>query len=207
MEQLQERASYNKEALQPVSQLIGSALRYNPVELAAAASAYNRARQEDTPTALFATEHVLLNLDDRLPVKRLEGVQDYLLYAIIDTTKIIDLIAQKYPKLSDDMLRTIMQNTETIDTIALLALRSNGAMDDYIDRELPTHGVLSPEGSSFIIMDPLQPGKTKGCPAAGSPQGVDTLPVFRAVVPWATELHLASEEWQAFRASESSHQA
>lgn len=182
-----------------VQKLIGRALGYNPEDLIELVNKKRVKYGETVPTAYIATDIVL---GDMLKEKNidLDNASSFLNYAIHDTGRIVETLAIKYPELDNESLASVMSHRESIDSIALLSLRSSEDMKDYLEFELLHKITLTPEGDSFVIMDDtLLPAVTSGCPAAGSHNGVNPRPIFRQVIPWASRVHLLSDEWHKFR--------
>lgn len=128
--------------------------------------------------------------------------------AINDTARIVKVIVEQYPNVSDEMITQTMAHHETIRTIALLALRPESDMSIYVRYTLQNTGRLSDEGA-YTVEDKsnLLHEEFEGCPAAGfkanynQTSKVAPLPIFKQIIPWAAEIYLLSQEWQERRAS------
>lgn len=139
-------------------------------------------------------------IDPEVPLDPTAG-QLFFVAALEDIASIIDTMKAKYPGLSDDEILTAMSHPTTIDTIALLALRPGTGMHTYINYRLEDDGVLSDDYAYHLENASLAIG-VDGCPAAGHSHAsaqssvVRPLPIFKQIIPWATQLHLLSDEWQ-----------
>ena len=134
----------------------------------------------------------------------IEHGEAFLSTAINDVMNITDIVAKKYPTPSDEELLAIMSHPETINSVALLAMRPEWNMLPYIPDKLKHTGRLTEAGSFVIDDDSLDfsdyLNESRGCPAAGrldrtAQSGeVNPVPAFEKIVPWAAEFYIVAHE-------------
>lgn len=137
--------------------------------------------------------------------------------AVDDTGLILMEAAKRFPHLSDEELLETMSQPDTVELMASVALGGHKQMR-AVEANLRNTLAINPEGAFSLASLNRLTGVSKeinipitrdgrGCPAAGFPgtssyEGkVDPLPIFKEIIPWATEVHLLSDEWKEFRAS------
>lgn len=133
-----------------------------------------------------------------------KGGHVFLTAGIRDIKQIMTTLLDTHHDSDDEKILRIMSHPNTIDTIALLALRNEDALEDYMDTHLPHTGSTSTD-DAYTITDPLLKIEGAGCPAAGFPTSssqegtVAPLRIFKEFVPWAARVVLASYDWKAER--------
>ncbi len=126
-----------------------------------------------------------------------------------DVEKILVIVATKYPDMSDEMILQAMSHPETIDAFALLSLRKDHRMLNYIFEHLQDTISLSSNEDAFVINDTALEIESEGCPAAGytsrhsgdhiTEGTVAPLRIFGEFIEWTTRVNLLSDEWKRFR--------
>lgn len=200
------RSDDSRELFAEVLRFTRHALRYPPEE---AVSRANNLKGSDAPNTPVSTSDAIgtsvereLGLGDELDES---NGRMFLGAALLDTFRIMEVIAKKYPNLPDETIEEAMSCPETIDTIALLALRSDEELSPYIMNRLPETAEITPDPSLILTRTDDLEIDNIGCPAAGyvatdEHEGhISPLPVFKALIPWATKAHLLSDEWRELR--------
>lgn len=196
----------SRELFAKVAQFTRYAMQFTPEEVVQLA---NDRRSKPAGTASRSTADTIGELiEEQLGLgEEIDSSEGRIFFgdALEDVGLIINVIAEAYPDLDDEIVHAVMSDSETIETVALLALRPAEDMRPYIDKILINTGRLSSE-TSYTVADKSDLAiDSIACPAAGY-RATDTyagevrpLPIFRELIPWAARVHLLSDEWRDFR--------
>jgi len=187
-----------------ITPLMRHALSFSPPEVAELASQRRANRNYATyPSTASLVADIIEDSFKERDLKSKEG-RTFLKAALVDIKSVLDVISRTHPHLDNDALLEVMTHPDTVDTIALLALRSTDDLRNYTENHLENTGFVSSIGS-YAIRDSRLQVSHKGCPVAGyvdsylQTGAVAPLRIFKETVPWATEVHLLSDKWSRSR--------